>query len=941
MKRQDPPPGSPPRCPSANPPPRATYRLQLHHKFTFRHAQTILTYLAELGISDLHISPISSARPHSTHGYDVCDFGRFNPDLGGAAGFNHFTRALRREHLGLVLDIVPNHMGIGHTRNLAWIDVLRHGPHSPFARWFDIDWQSPHPGLHHRILLPVLGDHFGRTLERGELRAVADRGALWITYHDLRFPVAAESLKHLPPGIRGPGHSPPSPARIARRLNGQPGVPESFTPLADLLDRQYYRLAFWKAGLEQLNYRRFFDVTHLAGLRMEDPEVFAHTHARLRSLAIKRQIRGLRIDHPDGLRDPLDYLRRLQALLDPHPGGPPPSPDSAFIVVEKILADGEELPLDWPVAGTTGYDVLNLINTLFVDHRNELSFDQLHRQFTRCHRRFDEERYYNKLRILHQLLAPELNSLCRQLTGLLAVDRQGHDYTASQVCAALGRIIAALPVYRTYLDQRHGRLSLTEQRYWVVALDSARRHSPDIPEALFDLLGVWLVLAGAENTPAARRHAIQSWVLRLQQLTAAAMAKGLEDTTFYTWTRFVSLNEVGGNPSRFGLELHEFHSALQQRAARWPNALTATTTHDTKRGEDTRARLNVLSEMPTEWRRHVHQWRDWNTHHKTRIGSMPAPDPNDEYLIYQTLVGTWPNPAPAKPTLEYVDRIQAYHLKAAREAKNRTNWIDPQLPYEAALRRFIDALLDPRRSPRFLADLQRLVTAIALPGLCNSLAQTLLKLTIPGVPDIYQGSEFWDFSLVDPDNRRPVDYTPRRVSLAALKRSWFTAASARSQVARKLARNIADPRVKLFVHWRSLLLRSELPELFRHGTYEPVPVHGTRARHICAFRRAWQSQEILVVVPRFVLGLTDGSRLPTGPTPWRNTSILWSSHLPAARYLNVFTHQLLAPVERSHRLTRAGQSDASRRTAPPSQSRRLPVAAILHEFPVALLKAVS
>jgi (1->4)-alpha-D-glucan 1-alpha-D-glucosylmutase len=915
--------------------PRATYRLQLNPQFTFRHARDIVPYLAQLGFSDLHLSPVFTARPHSTHGYDVCDFTRFNPDLGGARAFDELVRALRRHRFGLVLDVVPNHMGVHHTRNHAWMDVLRRGPRSSRARWFDIDWRSSHPGLQGRILLPILGDHFGRVLERGELRLVVEHRALWVAYHGLRFPISKESLRRAPRHRRRTGSDALSLAQIAQRLNGRPGDSTSYDALAELLDRQHYRLAFWKTGLEQLNYRRFFDVTHLAGLRVEEPDVFRHVHTLLPPLIRRGVLRGLRIDHPDGLRDPAAYLHQVQQLFrlaTSRSGSPAPS---ALVVLEKILADGEELPLDWPAAGTTGYDVLNWINNLFVDSRAERPFDQLHREFTRCHRRFDEERYYNKLRVVRGMLAPELDSLCRQLAELLASDRHGRDYTTSQTCTALAGIIAALPVYRTYLNNRHGRMSLVEQRYWVVAVDTARRHHPDVPEALWDLLGAWLVLGDSSQTTPDRRHALHAWILRLQQVTAAAMAKGLEDTTFYTWTRFASLNEVGGNPARFGVDPGEFHAAIRQRAIQWPRSFNVTTTHDTKRGEDTRARLDVLSEMPLNWRRRLRRWRDWNAAFKTCLGGLHAPDPNDEYLIYQTLVGTWPVDGSSKPANDYVERLQAYHLKAAREAKTETNWIQPHLPYENALHDFIHALLDPRRSPRFLSDLKTLAAQIALPGFCNSLAQTLLKLSLPGIPDTYQGSELWDFSLVDPDNRRPVDYARRQEALDALKRLWSVPSRRRASAAESLARKLPDARAKLFVHWRCLHLRSELPDLFHLGNYEPLSARGPRARHICAFRRVWRSHEILVVVPRLVLGLTRGRGLPTGAV-WGNTSVEWESG--PRRFRNLFTDELLVP-ERAHRPPDVDPSRANRRPNRPSQGCSLRVAAILRRFPVALLQA--
>ncbi len=914
--------------------PRATYRLQLHHQFTLGHATAILHYLEELGISDVYASPVFTARPQSPHGYDVCDPNQFNPDLGGAAAFDCFRRSLSEHHLELLLDIVPNHMGVDHPRNRAWFDVLQHGPQSPFARWFDINWQSPHPGLHGKILLPVLGDHFGRVLERGELQAVVQKGTLWIAYYDQRFPISPDSLNSLPPHLRLRKRDNPSLARLARQLQGKSGVPSSFAPLAALLDRQHYRLAFWRLGLEQLNYRRFFDITHLASLRMEDPAVFDATHQRIQSLIRRRRIRGLRIDHPDGLRDPLAYLRRLQDLFHPRPSSDSRNRAPGYVVVEKILADGETIPMDWPVAGTTGYEILNLLNNLFVDTQNETPLDQLHRNFTRCHLRFAEERYRNKILVLQSSLAPELDGLVRQLSRLMAADLHGRDFTLAQIRAALSRLIAALPIYRTYLDEHSGKLSLAEQRYWVVALDSARRHSPDLPESLFDLLGVWITLGGTDDLPENRRREMARWVIRLQQLTGPAMAKGLEDTTFYTWNRFISLNEVGGNPDRFGIGLHEFHSALQLRAKQWPHALTATATHDTKRGEDTRARLNVLSEIPRAWSRAAGQWQAWNLRHKTKVNGSPAPDSNQEYFLYQTLVGTWPLGRRAKPARDYVERIQADLLKSAREAKEHTGWLDPNEPYEAALRHFISAILDPRRSPRFLKDADRLVTQIALPGFCNSLSQTLLKLTIPGVPDIYQGTEFWDFSMVDPDNRRPIDYVQRESSLALLQRAWSRGRPHQAALARKLASKIANPQSKLFVLWRTLQLRAQAPDLFRDGRYEPMSAKGSHAQHVCAFRRVLEQHECIVVVPRFVFELTGGKRLPVGKAVWRDTTVEWSGDsIAAPRYQNVFTGECLQPTQVKTRSRKTGPST--------STSHRIPIAVLLGNFPVALLQPIE
>jgi (1->4)-alpha-D-glucan 1-alpha-D-glucosylmutase len=899
-------------------PPRATYRLQLHHQFTLRQASRVAPYLAELGVSHLYAAPVFLARPGSTHGYDVCDYNRINPELGGTPAFQQLSRVLRKHRLGLILDFVPNHMGIGDRSNIWWIDLLGRGSRSKFARCFDVDWNSPCPGLDRKILLPVLGDHYGRVLERGELRLVHEQGRFWIAYFDQRFPVAPESIRPLAPTGRA---SPP--AEICRQINGQPGAAGSFLALDDLLERQQYRLAFWRVGLEHLNYRRFFDITQLAGVRIEDPQVFRQVHHLVGRLLAQRKIDGLRVDHPDGLRDPATYFARLQALFPQARPRRNPPPRFGYILAEKILARGEQLPDDWPVSGTTGYEFLHLLNGLFIDPRGEPVLDSFHRSFTGHHARLDAELFHNKLLVLQTTLRPELESIAHQLHALAAGHRHGRDFTFDQLRRAVAAILAGLPVYRTYLRASRPSLTLTEQRYVVVALDKARLVHPDLPDALFDFIGGIITLLDPDCSEPPLRTLALDWIARFQQLSGPAMAKGLEDTTFYSWTRFISLNEVGGHPDHFGTELDEFHRANQQRLEHQPHSLLATATHDTKRGEDTRARLNVLSELPGPWTRAVRRWHRRNRHAFGTGQEQPAPDPSLEYLLYQTLVGSWPFGATTRPDPDYVERIQACLLKSAREAKTHTSWIDPNPAFEDALRSFIEAILDPRRSSAFLADLRSFVRSIATHGASNSLGQTLLKFTVPGVPDLYQGAELWDFALVDPDNRRPVDFEHRHNLLRSIRQVCDGTGFRPVPFCRALLRSFDDGRIKLFVTWRLLQFRRRFPVLFARGDYQPLPVVGPRARHICAFRRALDRAEFIVVVPRFTLALTRRpGAWPVGPKLWERTSIVLPAMVPRPAYRNLFTTERIDPIPAGPRRT----------------PNHLPIGRLLRLFPIALLE---
>jgi (1->4)-alpha-D-glucan 1-alpha-D-glucosylmutase len=909
-------PSAHPQSPRAMSAPRATYRLQLHHQFTLRHAANLASYLAQLGVSHLYAAPIFHARPRSSHGYDICDYNRINPELGGLAAFRQLSRARQRYKLGLILDFVPNHMGIGDRRNAWWMDLLQHGPRSRFAHCFDVDWNSPCPGLDKKLLLPVLGDHYGRVLERDELRLVHEKGRFWIAYFDQRFPVDPDSLAHLFPTPEAT-----SPSLVCRQFRGEPGTLSSFTALDDLLNQQHYRLAFWRTGLQHLNYRRFFDITHLAGVRMEDPKVFQEAHRLIGRLLAQRQVDGLRIDHPDGLRDPASYFARLQALFPNPPTGHSRSPAHGYLLVEKILSPGEQLQSDWAVAGTTGYEFLSLLNGLFVDSRHEIAIDQLHRSFTGHHTRFDAEVFQNKLGVLHSTLAPELDALTRQLHALAAQHRYGRDFTADSLRQALARVLAGLPVYRTYLSDARPALSLAEQRYLVVALETAKLANPVLPDALFDFIGGLLTFLDPIASKPPLRQLTLDWIARFQQLSGPAMAKGLEDTTFYSWTRFLSLNEVGSHPDHFGTHLDEFHQANQLRLERWPDSLLASATHDTKRGEDTRARLNVLSEIPGHWAATVQRWHRWHRPALTSTQQQAAPDPSLQFLLYQTIAGSWPLRSTARPQPHYIERLQACLLKSAREAKSHTSWIDPNPEFEQALQSFIHTIFHSPHSARFLADLRRLVRLVGIPGACNSLSQSLLKLTVPGVPDIYQGTELWDFSLVDPDNRRPVDFSLRQDLLRSLQQHWDRSESNPSTFCRALLRSLHDGRIKLFVLWRTLQLRRRSPALFARGEYQPITAAGRHARHVCAFRRCLRNSEFIVVVPRFTLELTRTGTLPLGPRVWHDTAVPLPSALSGSPYRNLFTRELLQPKS-----TREGQ--------PP----QLLLARIFRTFPVALLE---
>ena len=940
--------------------PSATYRLQFNANFGFQQALEIVDYLHELGISDCYASPLFQARPESLHGYDVCDFSRLNPALGQQHGFDCLTGRLRELGMGLLLDIVPNHMG-AHLANPWWHDVLENGEASPFATWFDIDWRAP--GLEGKVLLPILEDHYAKVLEQGKLSLRFEFGGFVIAYYDAHFPLSRHSsaeiltqlisscqkrsrpdalireLRLLANALSHPGSSSPNPSPdfwklkqyfaasvdqnrelredlscLMEQLNGRVGGPGSFDQLHGILQRQHYRFAYWRAAPERINYRRFFDISELISLRMENPEVFEATHGLILRLAREGKVTGLRIDHPDGLWNPKQYLERIQAAV--RASGAP-----LYVVVEKILTDEELLPFDWPVAGTTGYDFLNQVNGLFVNTNNSSEFDAVYHQFTGNQVDFAELIYASKKRILLSSFVSELDALARRLETLATASRAGQDFTYGQMRLALTEVLAAFPVYRTYIDEQTHQLTTTERAHILQATHLAKIRSSMDPEILA-FVERMLLLEPIPDFGRGQEEGRREFIMKFQQLSGPLMAKGLEDTTFYNYNRLTSLNDVGGNPGRFGTSVQAFHGYNKSKCDHWPHSLLATATHDTKRGEDTRARINVLSEMPQEWKEALVLWRRTNERHKTNVDGRLAPHANDEYLLYQTLIGAWV-PEPERPAglQQLRERMVAYILKAIRESKANTSWNNPNQPYEEAIKVFVEKALTDGPDNSFLRPFKSFQRRVAFFGQFNSLSQTLLKMTAPGVPDFYQGTELWDFNLVDPDNRRPVNYGQRKELLASLKMRFGRDQTSMLRPAADLLQQPASGESKLFLIWRTLQFRREHLPVFERGSYLGLRACGSKENHVCAFARELDDELIVVVVPRLVLGLTEGQqRLPLGPEVWGDTCLQIPGSKPHQRFRNILT----------------GQEHFT-----PEEKTDFAVAEILSCFPVALLERVG
>jgi (1->4)-alpha-D-glucan 1-alpha-D-glucosylmutase len=899
--------------------PISTYRLQFNRQFGFKEATEIIPYLQKLGISDIYSSPFFRSRPDSDHGYDVSNHNELNPPIGTREDFDAMVTALKEHGMGRIADFVPNHMGITDPQNEWWTDVLENGPSSRFAQFFDIDWDPLKEALRNKVLLPILGDQYGRVLERGEFHLRFEEGAFFLTYFDWVFPlnprtyhfllrIALEklgqysdedmyldlesiltALEYLPPRTHTDDEKIRERARekevikrrlfrlcrecpqveeaielAIRQLEGHVGEAHSFDKLDQLLDAQAYRLSYWKVAAEEINYRRFFDVNELAAIRVENPVVFDTIHKLLFELLETRSVTGLRIDHVDGLRDPKQYLTSLQhrysELVDGDSGEPG---RGLYLIVEKILSENERLRRDWPVFGTTGYDFTAEITQLLVDSNNGEQFSKIYRDFIERHVHFESLIYEKKKLVMDVSLASDIESLGHMLSDVSERDRLHRDFTLDSLRTVVRELIACFPVYRTYISAEAG-VSEADRQVILRAVRAAKRRNAAIDTSIFDFLRDILLGEKLDDSESESRRLRLEFVLKFQQCTGPMMAKGLEDTAFYIFNRLSALNEVGANPQQFGISLERFHERNRARLADSPQTLLASTTHDTKRSEDTRARMAVLSEMPEDWQKWIHEWRSVNSAFKSNIEGDSAPNANEEYLAYQTLLGTWPFSA-EEVDEEYLGRIQRYMLKAIKEAKVNSSWIQPNEDWEAAVKQFVASTLGSDHG--FRSKLEPAAAKIAWHGMLNSLTQAILKFTVPGVPDIYQGTELWDFSLVDPDNRRPVDFRLRKQLLEEVQ----------NESADTLFKTWQDGRIKMLITSRLLHLRRIAPALFETGSYYSFYANGELADCCVAFSRELDSQMILVIVPRFT------TRLGTAESGfnWKDTELLVDKTLPA------------------------------------------------------------
>jgi (1->4)-alpha-D-glucan 1-alpha-D-glucosylmutase len=908
--------------------PRATYRLQFHREFDFDAAIGVLPYLQRLGVSHVYCSPILRARRGSTHGYDVVAHDEINPELGGSAGFERFTAALQRLGMGQLLDVVPNHMGVLGADNAWWMDVLENGPSSAYSRHFDIDWHPANRQLAGKVLVPVLGDHYGDVLDAGELRLVFEPGGSFaLRYHEHRFPldprsyavvlVSAASLagstaaeQQLQSLAAAFGHLPATSvahasdegaerqrdkellkARLAALAAAETAIASAVDGAVALLnaparrddlhalhEQQPYRLAFWRVAADEINYRRFFDINELAALRMEDPAVFEATHAFSLDLAAAGKVDGLRIDHPDGLQDPARYFERLQQGYARRVGIAPAAATAGddpsrwlYVVAEKIAATHEDVPRSWPIHGATGYRFAMVANGVLVDGAAADEFEAIWRRYSGETRGYGELVREAKHAVTETGLASELAVLATALLRIAQADRHTRDYTFKSLSAALADVAACLPVYRTYIVEQP---SAQDDRYIDWALAHARRRSRLADHSIFDFVGACLRNHAPPGADAARAAAVHQFALRFQQFSAPVAAKGVEDTAFYRYLRLVSLNEVGGDPSVFGVTVRAFHGASADRAGRWRHTLLATSTHDNKRSGDVRNRINVLSEMPAAWAEWIDHWRELASSLRSAdADGAPLPSAADEYLLWQTLLGTLPAEGLDDAGLPaYRERIAAYMQKAAREAKRRTSWTRPDEEYEKALQAFVAGVLARVRPNPLLSDVQSRVATVAWFGALNSLSTLLLKYTSPGVPDLYQGNELLELSLVDPDNRRPVDYALRGRLLDELE--TIAASHELPTRLREIAAAPHDGRAKLWLTWRLLALRARHPEAFRDGGYAPLTATGARSEHVVAFARPHDDALVVTIAGRlFARLLGEELRLPVGGDVWLDTAV--------------------------------------------------------------------
>jgi (1->4)-alpha-D-glucan 1-alpha-D-glucosylmutase len=946
----------------------ALYRLQFNKDFKFQDASRLLDYLSDLGVTHVYASPILTSRHGSTHGYDVIDPTRLNPELGMEADFYAFHDNLRKHGMSLILDIVPNHMSAS-SENSWWMDVLENGPESAYASYFDIDWHPPSRSLEGKILLPVLGGPFGEVLERQELKLVFLEGKFFVQYFESLFPLAPRTyrriLKHRVDqlkallGEESPVYQEYSgviaavsalPDRESQKadaagdkrlqfestkerlrqllsgnayiqtflqqnlkdLNGEASNPASFSPLERVLAEQHYVLAYWQNVNEEINYRRFFTINDLVGLRVEDPLVFEATHALIGRLVEQNAVTGLRIDHIDGLRDPLAYLNRLQERVVARNPALASSPAPVF--VEKILARGESLPSDWPVAGTTGYDFLNNLNCFFVNPLGTEKLEQIYFKFLGKSLVYEEVLYHKKKSVMTTLLGVEMRALGHQLGMLAGDDRYARDISRIELTQALMETTACFSVYRTYI--RNLEVPPPDARRVEKALTEAQARRPQLNPATFDFLGDVLLLRNRPHLFPDQREARLAFAVRWQQFTGPIMAKAFEDSFLYVYNPLISLNEVGGDPRPSTAPSADFPNFVRERSLHWGHSLNATATHDTKRAEDVRARINVLSEIPEDWQAHLNRWAKWNAAHRKVVHGQPVPDPNEEIFLYQTLLGVYPVDTADLPGL--VGRLQAYAIKATREAMVHTRWTRPNLAHEHALKTFVASILKTGTRNAFLRDFSAFKDRIAYYGMINGLSQTLLKIVSPGVPDFYQGSELWDLRLVDPDNREPVDFIKRNAMLARLRQMDR---SQRSSVPEELTEHWQDGQIKLYLIWKALNFRRQHHQLFSNGNFLPMEAHGRRQNNVAAFLRRYKKEWLLVVVPRW-LAREDYPLSAAGENGfWRKTDIHLQSSAP-----QIWTNQI------------TGEELPSRSAR---GARSLAVGELLRKFPVALLSGIK
>ncbi|HSP14575.1 MAG TPA: malto-oligosyltrehalose synthase [Thermoanaerobaculia bacterium] len=872
--------------------PVATYRVQFNAGFTFDDARRIADYLQELGITDLYASPILKARKGSLHGYDVVDAAALNPELGTEDDFGRLHERLKQLDIGFLLDVVPNHMAASR-ENAWWMSVLENGKQSRFLHYFDIDWRpvTSRGQTEEKVLLPILGKPYGEAIESGEVQLGFDADGFFLTYYDNRLPLAPKSytmvlgecveslptegvaieLRDLVAGDEKVTNSKFLKETLWRiyeqsaefrqaldativHFNGKAGSSDTFNALDSLLDAQFYRLAYWRIASEKINYRRFFDVTDLVGVRIENPEVFEARNRRTLDLIAEGKVTGLRIDHIDGLFDPIGHMKKLQLRLgDANPESRAPNPAAFYIVVEKILARDETLPKTFEVCGTTGYDFANAVNALFVDPEGLTKLGDFYREFTGVTKSFDDICYERRKQVISELFPGEMRALGKQLGELSMHDRNARDFAPSDLLAALVEITACMHVYRTYI--RDFEVTVEDRRFIRQAVAEARRRAGiSMDQRLFEFLECMLLVDPPSYVASEREHWL-AFVMRWQQFTGRVMAKGVEDTAFYNYNRLISLNEVGSDPGReAGFDpVAEFHQRNERIQKDWRHTLNATSTHDTKRSEDVRARINVLSELADSWQRDVRRWSDMNS--ALRHHGVPAP--NEELLIYQTLLGMWPVDEEELEAVE--ERLRQFLEKAAREAKTCTNWIAPSPEYEKALLDFGSAALG---NLEFRASMMRTQRRVAYHGFLNALAQLVLKITSPGVPDFYQGTDVWDLSLVDPDNRRPVDYEKRRSMLKKMKASYERGTLDLATMQRRFF----DGRIKLFTTWRTLDLRRRRAESFQRGGYRAITA---QSPNVCAFLRG---DDVIVAVPRLTTRLCKPDVPPLGAA-WGEASL--------------------------------------------------------------------